>query len=487
MEYFAEIARRVIRLSSITRDGNEELVNYLSILMQNMGLKVNVQQVTHAQDGLSKRQFNILGTLGDPLVDKKIFKGLLLHSHLDTTPPGLPTWWNQGGASALDLRIAEGKLTGLGVCDSKLDFLCKILAVQKLSDRKLKWPIYLVGSCGEKEGMFGCKYLIQSNALNPRWVMVGKPTGLRLCSRHRAHSVFEVELGYQIVERGSRGFNRRVLLTAEGKKTSSAFSSQGIDAINRLLNFLKSATDHGFEIKLTRLLGGDSVSQVADRAETEIFLTSHQLEDFKRFFREMETKSTPEDRLNIELGGVGDSGIRFLPDSLFSCVWDIVKDLGDFCQKTAQDPQTSYLHINSIVQEPTRNRLIFDFRPALGTDRPKAEASLQEVFQKVLQRFPHMIIKLVKRHESPEFASDAESEWLKTAQTVAKNTNLDPQPTEEVFSSEASFYAQRGFNTLVFGPGNAKTGLGSPGESASLVDFEKAIRFYEGLIEKVCT
>jgi len=60
----------------------------------------------------------------------------------------------------------------------KLDFLCKLKALERYRERKLKMPIYLVGTAGEEIGMIGAKFLIKSLVLNPKYVLVGEPSEL---------------------------------------------------------------------------------------------------------------------------------------------------------------------------------------------------------------------------------------------------------------------------------------------------------------------
>ena len=110
--------------------------------------------MTHSLEGVSKRQFNVIGILGDPLVDRKIRKGLLLNTHLDTVSPGRPENWTETGGDPYSAMITENRIYGLGSADVKLDFLCKLHAVTRFRERKLKQPVYLVGTCGEEVGMF---------------------------------------------------------------------------------------------------------------------------------------------------------------------------------------------------------------------------------------------------------------------------------------------------------------------------------------------
>src|ERR1700674_4813614 len=161
MNRFIDEASRLIRINSVSARGNEELANYVASLLQDRGLKTHLQQVTHSLEDFSKRQFNVIGILGDPLVDKKIRKGLLLNTHLDTVGPGLLEGWTETGGDPFSATVKDGRIYGLGSADVKLDFLCKLRAVEKFREKKLKMPVYLVGTCGEELGMFGVKYLIK--------------------------------------------------------------------------------------------------------------------------------------------------------------------------------------------------------------------------------------------------------------------------------------------------------------------------------------
>src|SRR5689334_7259648 len=131
MKRFLEEAKRIIKINSTTAHGNEELANYLLSLMQESGLKTQLQSVTHSNEDLSKRQFNIIGIHGDPLVDKKIRKGLLLNTHLDTVSPGVLENWTETSGDPFCATVKDGQIYGLGTADVKLDFLCKLFAVEK--------------------------------------------------------------------------------------------------------------------------------------------------------------------------------------------------------------------------------------------------------------------------------------------------------------------------------------------------------------------
>jgi succinyl-diaminopimelate desuccinylase len=195
MKRFMEEARKLISINSMTTNGNEELANFVAGLLTDRGLKTTLQPVTHSLENVSKRQFNVIGIMGDPLVDKKIRTGLLLNTHLDTVSPGLMENWTETGGNPFAATVKDGKIYGLGSADVKLDFLCKLHAVARFRERKLKMPVYLVGTCGEEMGMFGAKYLIKSMALNPKYVVVGEPSELKVVYAHKCMSIFRVSIG----------------------------------------------------------------------------------------------------------------------------------------------------------------------------------------------------------------------------------------------------------------------------------------------------
>src|SRR3954470_12594169 len=129
MKRFLDEAKRLIRINSVSANGNEEIANYVAALMQDRGLKTQIQHVTHSNEDISKRQFNVIGILGDPLSDRKIRKGLLLNTHLDMVGPGLCENWTETGGDPFSATIKDGKIYGLGTADVKLDFLSKLQAV----------------------------------------------------------------------------------------------------------------------------------------------------------------------------------------------------------------------------------------------------------------------------------------------------------------------------------------------------------------------
>lgn len=493
MKRLYEEARKMIRINSETSRGNEEMANYVASLMQEKGIKATLQHVTHSHEDVSTRQFNVIGILGDPLVDRKIRKGLLLNTHLDTVSPGLPENWTETGNDPFAATIKDGKIFGLGTADVKLDFLCKLHAAAKFRERKLKMPIYLVGTCGEEMGMFGTKYLIKSLALNPKYVVVGEPSGLKLVYAHKSLNVFRVSIGYQQVERDARGFNRKVELHALGRSAHGSYPHLGANAIEGMLNFLRDASERGFELRFTRLDGGDTVNKVPDRASAQLYLTSHQFEDFKRIFREMSKEPAEGVRYKVDLGGIGETGVRFLPDPLFPCLLEVKKFFesvaADFqkVKDESYNPSCSTVNFGKLKQQQGALVTHFDLRILPDLVPEQIEKHIRQGIQAIAERYPSLNIGVVRERMNPGLNMTMEHSLVKLCQSAMEETKLEPQFSKKATSTEAAQYFEAGYEAVVFGPGVSQGNSHSPNEHNLLEHLDKATAFYEKLIEKACT
>jgi len=448
----------MIRLNSITANGNEELANYCLSLLQESGLKASLQQVSHSVDEFSKRQFNVIGVLGDPLVDKKIRKGLLLSTHLDTVSPGLLENWVETGGDPFASTVKDGKVYGLGAAEAKLDFLCKLRAAAKFREKKLRMPIYLVGTCGQEAGMFGARYLIKAGTLNPKYVVIGAPTDLKTVYAHKSNAIFKVSINYQQVERDARGFNRRIDLHSFGKSAHAAYPETGINAIQEAMGFLQRAGDNGFELRFTKFDGGDTVNKVPDKALMQFYLTSHQFEDFKRFFREVVRAEGKERGFRVELGGVGDTGVRFLPDVLFPCMMGI----SGFFQSIAADfakvkdetynPPHSTVCFGRLRQGISAVTLEFDARllPDLVLD--EIEKHVQKGIQKIAGNYPSLNISVSKDRMSPGLSMTPEHELVRLCRDTMEDSGIEPVIDKKSTATEAAQYFQAGYEAPVTAP-----------------------------------
>lgn len=492
MKRFLEEAKRMIRINSVSVNGNEEIANFCAALMQDRGLKTQLQHVTHSNEQISKRQFNVIGVLGDPLVDRKIRKGLLLNTHLDTVSPGILDNWTETERDPFSAVIKDGKIFGLGSADVKLDFLCKLYAIERFRERKLKNPIYLVGTCGEEIGMFGAKYLIKSGTLNPKYVLVGEPSELKVVYAHKCLNIYRVSIGFQMIERDARGFNRRVHFHAFGKSAHSSYPHLGKNAILAAVDFLHRAVEGGFELRFTHLDGGDTINKVPDQATIQFYLTSHQFEDFKRFFRDNAKADGNERAFKIELGGVGDAGVRFLPDNLFACLNEVVALFKGLAEELGQrkddtyDPAFSTINLGQMKQRMGGIETHFDLRLLPDLNLQEVDDKIKKAIQEIAARYPSLNVTAVKERMNPGLNMSLEDDLLRVCRDAMSEVGIEPHFAKKATSTEAAQYFGAGYQAIVFGPGKSQGNSHSPNENNILDQLEKAVEFYERVIEKVC-
>jgi acetylornithine deacetylase/succinyl-diaminopimelate desuccinylase-like protein len=490
-----EDAKKLISIPSVTTEGNESITNHVAGLMRARGLKVSPQQVSHSFESVSKRQFNVIGIFGDPLVDKKTRKGLLLVTHLDTVGPGRPENWSQTGGQPFSPSVKEGRVYGLGAADVKLDFLCKLRALEKFREQKLKMPIYLVGTCGAEMGMFGTKYLIKSLALNPKYVLVSEPTQLEVIHTHKHQAIFKVTIGYSRVSKDAKGFNRRARLTALGISAHGATPDSGVNAILRLLEFIRQAQEAGFDLRITGCSGGDFVNKVPDFSTAEVFLTSHQLEDFKRFFSDYCDSAGVKDAFQVEFGGLGEAGVQFLPEQVFQAICDSVGYFGQLAAEISEekdarfDPPHSSINFGLIRESAGAVELLFDLRLLPAVKGDELEQKIRSAFQQLGSHYPGLNLTVQRDRTNPGLSLGPDAELSRICVGAAREAALSSAsvgPGALSASTEAAQFSQAGYEAVAFGPGRLSSGSHAPNEWIDLESLEKAVRFYEKVIEKTC-
>lgn len=492
MKLIFEEAKRLLALNSVGQHGNEEVTNTILALLNSRGLKTNVQKITHASEELSSRQYNIIGVLGDPLVDRKTRKGLLLSAQLDTNTPGLPAAWTETGGNPFNPVLKDGRLYGLGAAGGKVDFLCKLHALDRFREKKLKQPVYLVGTTGSESGMLGANYLIKSYALNPKCVVVNEPTGFALLKSHKSLMIYRISIEYQLVERDARGFNRRIDFHSLGKMAHGSDPGRGLNAISELLWFIEKVSDNGFEVRFTKLSGGDSLNKVPDYAFCQFYLTSYQFEDFKPFFRDITKSGKKENQFKVELGGLGDIGVRFLPERVIHCMQELVHFFSAVEAEMKKiknadfQPEHSTINLSKLEQGPTGLQMFFDFRCV-------PDIALDQLHQKVLEgiremsaHFPELNVKIHRERANFGYRADEAGELARICQESLEKADLPTKWICKSSASEAALFAQAGYETISVGPGEALGVAQSANEYIETSAIDRAVDFYSNVIEKAC-
>ncbi|MBC7386747.1 MAG: M20/M25/M40 family metallo-hydrolase [Cryobacterium sp.] len=492
MRDFLEEAKKMISIPSVSPDGNEELANWLVDRMRLAGLKTQFQPVTHSLENVSKRQFNVIGILGDPLVNHKIKRGLLLNTHIDTVGPGLLSNWTECDGNPFHAVIKGDRLYGLGSADVKLDFLCKLRAIEKFRDKKLKHPIYLVGTCGEEIGMFGAKYLIQSKALNPKFVLVGEPSDLSVVYAHKSLNIFKATIGFQMVAKDARGFNRRIVIESFGKSAHGSYPHLGVNAIHQLMDLIRDSIEQGYEMKFVRFEGGETVNKVPDRASAEFYLTAHQFEDYKRFFRDLVSQTGMDKSFRLEAGGGDDVGIRFIPDSVFECaarVSDYFRKISIQFAKIVDptfNPAHSTVNFGQMKQTINGLEMFLDLRILPDQSAEEIEKEVLKEIRTIASDYPTLNVTAAKQRGNAALGMTLDHELVKICKDAMLAAGLPVKLDKKATSTEAALYFKAGYEAIIFGPGLSVGNSHSPNEFQLLDHLDSATAFYEKVIERVC-
>lgn len=480
MKRVLEASAKAIRLKSHRHSGTEELVGFLGQLMEERGFQVSQQKVYHSLEDVSPRQYNLIGVLGDPLVDRKTRKGLMLLTHLDTVGPGLVSNWSRTFRDPYRALATEEEVVGLGAVDAKCDFISKIFIGGRFREARLKEPLYLVGTCGGELDWMGARYLLESNVLNPKWIVIHHPSRLQIVKCTPASSALHLQIEFATLIRDTRGFNRRVLLRSFGRTAHAAFSQLGRNALYELIELLRVTRDNGFEFRLRSLQGGGIESQVPDLADAEVYFSSHQFEDFKRFFREYLSQTGSEGLFDLELGGMGEAGLGFTPLEAVESVFRL-QDWTAEQQGLLTEGETLWMRQLKINDD----RLDFHFEIISPSESRVAQifSDLESSLTGIMRDYPRLGFKASKEALLNEYAHDPELTQLATE--VLQRMDLPGDLEESLVPSEAGLFQKAGYPVIAMGPGEVEH-IHAPNERVDYSEIKTSAAFVQKLIEKLC-
>jgi acetylornithine deacetylase/succinyl-diaminopimelate desuccinylase-like protein len=489
-----EEAKKIIAINSVSQNGNEEIVFYLQELMKKIGFKTQIQEVPHSLEGISKRQFNLIGILGDPFVDPTVKKGLLLNTHLDTVPPGLLSNWTENNGDPFLAQIKDGKIYGLGSADVKLDFLCKLKACANLSKEFFKKPVYLVGTCGEEIGMIGAKFLAKSKIINPEYVCVGEPSELAVIYGQKAYCVMQFSFNYNLKKQDPKSFTTRMELRCIGKSAHGSYPHRGDNAIYKMLEAMDFISQSRIDFRISRFFGGETVNKVPDAAAIEFYLNSDGFEEFKKFYHDKFIKQPYAQDIHIEYGGIGESGVQFLPNSLIKAmralnfkILNLYNDGEIFSLKDDSfSPDYSTFNLGLLKQTEHSIDLFYDFRILPDISVEKVNEKLKSIANDLCREFPDLIIKATQKRVNLGFNMKPGVHFVRTASLIQEKLGIKSGLKKKSTSTEASLFYNEGCDVIVFGPGKSEGNSHSPNEYNTIEQLELAISFYENLIKSFC-
>ena len=148
--------------------------------------------------------------------------GVVLSGHSDVVPVEGQDWDHD----PFSMVARDGCLYGRGTADMK-SFIAVVMAMAaEFQARNLKRPIWLLASYDEEVGCVGVRGALpalKADDIDPLAIIVGEPTGMRVCNAHKGIQTFRT--------------------TVTGLEAHSSRTHRGVNAINiaaRMIGFIES-------------------------------------------------------------------------------------------------------------------------------------------------------------------------------------------------------------------------------------------------------
>lgn len=492
---FLQEALKFLEIKSVSEEGNEEAINFLIPMFEQMGAKLVLQQVPHSLKDHSKRQYNLLAIFGDDLVDGRTRKGLLLTAPIDTCSAGSAADWTELKGDPWAPSSKDGHLIGAGALNSKLNFLAMVAAAEAFSSVPLPKPLYVAATCGGESVLAGGRYLIQSGAVNPKHVIVGRPTSLKLQNAEKAQLSFCLRISFVAIERDAQEFNAKVFVSSRSKGIHASHPDAEKNALENVLFFLENLKASPIESKLISLHGGGSLNRMPDAASAGVVIRSKDLDAIRDRFRSISANHR-ECQFEMRMGGTGDRGVKILTDEIYEALRLIREEMKSIneamrpMRDPAYQPESSRAIISSVVQDrdaleiTVQYQLLPEFASPEG--RKEMEQDFRNRIQSVAKNFKSISIECRRSSATSRLYTDPSSTFVHTLMADMQRAGLKPELHAGNCSTETSLFAEKGYEAVAFGAGDPIRGGNCPNEKIAIEDLLTATRFYGRAIEAFC-
>jgi acetylornithine deacetylase/succinyl-diaminopimelate desuccinylase-like protein len=492
---FINLATRFLEIKSVSEEGNEEAINFLIPLFEQAGAKLVLQQVPHSLREHSKRQFNLLAMFGDDLVDSRTKRGLLFLAPVDTAAAGNPADWNELGGQPFKPKIEKDCIVGVGAANSKLNFLAMLAAASHLAKAKFQQPLYLAATCGGESVLAGTKYLIQSGAVNPKYVLVGRPTSLRLQNSEKTTLSFQIKISFVAVERDAQEYNAKVFVSSKSRGAHVDHPDSTKNALENVLFFLEHLRGSTISSRLMSIQGASSLFRVPDMASVGVVIRSKDLDAIRDRFRSVSANHR-SCQFEMRLGGTGDRGVRLLPEEIYQALQMIRAEISDLNQAMgpvrdeAHLPDCSRAIFRSIQQERDYLEISvhFSLLGDLASQEAKAEIErdFKERISKVGAKFQKISIETRKVFGSQAYTTSPDSTYVTILKADMARSGLLAEHRPGNTFTEAAAFTEKGFDSISFGAGESPMLANCPNEKVKVDDLHAAVRFYTRVIDALC-
>lgn len=441
-----EASKKLVGIRSVTTEGTVAAVRFLVPFCERLGFFRTLQA---SGNGFGAAEMNLIAhTVPEGSADL-CPGGLALVTHLDTVPPGDPALWTKTGGDPLRATIRGDRLYGLGSADTKLDFLCKLKAVENIVGARRKTPLHeifrvpvaLIGTFGEERALAGIRLLQESGLIHPRMALVGEPSRLQPVIGHKGilymRAVWEGK-----GERGDGGTEKKIFT---GKAAHGSTPHLGKNAILKALDWILKKPKK----KILSIQGGSVHNIVPDRCE-----------------------------VGFEEAASPDPSVAFLRE--FSGLMKKADAALATHKNRSFDPPITTSNVGVIRGDAGRIEIEFDFRLIPETDGNE----LFEIFRSLERLVPRARAEVIR--SNPPMNTPRESTIAKEVERALRRLRLPVRFGIKAGNTEGAILNAMGAETIVIGPGRSTGNIHAPNEYNEISQLKKAVAFYEAFLRQFC-
>jgi acetylornithine deacetylase/succinyl-diaminopimelate desuccinylase-like protein len=437
-----EESKKIVAIDTAASVGTRKLVEHLAPFCRALGFRVFLQNSPqNSNDGRDVDCNLIAHTQGEEASDL-CPRGLAMVTHLDTVPAGDLSLWTETDGDPYRAAIKGDKLYGLGSADTKLDFLCKLLAIERVGLKKIKIPLALIGTFGEERSLAGARLIRESGIMKHKFALVGEPSELKAVVAHKGILYLRAKL-----EGAGQG-------EISGPATQKAFTGKaahgsmphlGDNAVEKALRWIVMQED----IEVLEIQGGTVHNVVPESCRIrygKIQGRSGRVEFFRRFLSLMDAaRGTLAAQSNADF-----------------------------------DPPGTTDNIGVIRTAPTGEfEIEFDFRLIPETDGD----ALFQIFQP-LKDLPGASVEIIRSNAPLNTPKD--SEIARRVGKALTQIGLKPAYLVKSGNTEGAIFSAMGVEAVVIGPGRAVGNIHAPNEHNEISQLHKAVDFYEAFLRQFC-
>ena len=456
----------MVRFNTVTWGSNADCAVYAGALMRKLGMQISYQE-SRVGETLFLNVAGMAGKGKDPL---------LLATHLDTVSPGDPALWTKTGKDPFRLTARSGSLYGLGAADTKLDLLCKLLALAKIPAAKLKRPVMALGTFGEESGLRGAARFCQGDLPRPKMALVGEPSELSFVTRHKGFSVLEITLRSRGLFRPSAGqWAYEAAFT--GQSSHSSTPQLGENALVQSVSFLQDLRKKFGKVAVLSWEGGQGHNMIPASARLRFCLPDRPKTAFSsNAKRKVKPEKIPGGWYPT-LPWEEALGLLEMARALFTPL--------EKARDKAFDPPHLTWNLTQMTESKEGWSLVFDLRPLPGQS---LRAALKSFEGKLWKRLgpPGKDWQFRIERDNPALDLDPKEPLVRDVRAALKTARIPVKRAAKAGCSEAGLYARVGIPSVVIGPGRSKGNIHRPNESVPLSQLKAAIRFYQAFLERTC-